>query len=321
MRPLSATEKSRISAAAEDRRLRIVAIALMCGAMLLFTGLDTSSKWLGLRLPISEIVWARYMGATVFALIAARPWSRPAVLISKRPWLQALRSLFLLGSTAFGVIALRSLQLAETATISFLLPILVALAAGPLLGERVGRERMIAIVFGFLGVLIATRPGTSAFQPVVVIAVAGVLCNAGYFLATRKLAGVDSSHTTLVWTQAAGVVLTTPLLPWTWATPQSLHVWAVLGGPGRVRRRRARAGDRRPQIRAGAGADALLLHPAHLDDRVRLPDLRRRPPGRDPDRRSHRGRLRRVSGAARAGGARRGGGVAVPIRRGAGASW
>ena len=232
MRPLSATEKSRISAAAEDRRLRIVAIALMCGAMLLFTGLDTSSKWLGLRLPISEIVWARYMGATVFALIAARPWSRPAVLISKRPWLQALRSLFLLGSTAFGVIALRSLQLAETATISFLLPILVALAAGPLLGERVGRERMIAIVFGFLGVLIATRPGTSAFQPVVVIAVAGVLCNAGYFLATRKLAGVDSSHTTLVWTQAAGVVLTTPLLPWTWATPQSLHVWAVLAGLG-----------------------------------------------------------------------------------------
>ena len=232
MRPLSATEKSRICAAAEDRRLRIVAIALMCGAMLLFTGLDTSSKWLGLRLPISEIVWARYMGATVFALIAARPWSRPAVLISKRPWLQGLRSLFLLGSTAFGVIALRSLQLAETATISFLLPILVALAAGPLLGERVGRERMIAIVFGFLGVLIATRPGTSAFQPVVVIAVAGVLCNAGYFLATRKLAGVDSSHTTLVWTQAAGVVLTTPLLPWTWATPQSLHVWAVLAGLG-----------------------------------------------------------------------------------------
>ena len=232
MRPLSATEKSRISAAAEDRRLRIVAIALMCGAMLLFTGLDTSSKWLGLRLPISEIVWARYMGATVFALLAARPWSRPAVLVSKRPWLQALRSLFLLGSTAFGVIALRSLQLAETATISFLLPILVALAAGPLLGERVGRERMIAIVFGFVGVLIATRPGTSAFQPVVVIAVAGVLCNAGYFLATRKLAGVDFSHTTLVWTQAAGVVLTTPLLPWTWATPQSLHVWAVLGGLG-----------------------------------------------------------------------------------------
>ncbi len=233
MRPLSATEKRRVvAAAAEDRHLRIVAIALMCGAMLLFTGLDTSSKWLSQRLPISEIVWARYMGASVFALLAARPWSRPAALWSKRPGLQALRSLFLLGSTAFGVVALRRLQLAETATISFLLPILVALAAGPLLGERVGRERMIAIAFGFVGVLIATRPGTSAFQPVVLIAIAGVLCNAGYFLATRKLAGVDSSHTTLVWTQAAGVILTTPLLLWTWTTPQPVHVWAVMAGLG-----------------------------------------------------------------------------------------
>ncbi len=232
MRPLSATEKSRISAAAEDHRLRIVAIALMCGAMLLFTGLDTSSKWLSLRLPILEIVWARYLGATVIALANARPWARPAVLVSRRPGLQALRSLLLLGSTAFGVIALRSLQLAETATISFLTPIFVALAAGPLLGERVGFERMIAIVVGFVGVLIATRPGTSAFQPVVVIAVLGVACNAGYMLATRKLAGVNSSRTTLIWTQVAGVALTTPLLPWVWVAPQSLHVWAVLVGLG-----------------------------------------------------------------------------------------
>ncbi len=83
VRPLSAAEKSRISAAAEDRRMRILAIALMCGAMLLFTGLDTSSKWLSLRLPIVEIVWARYLGATVIALLSARPWSRPAVLVSK----------------------------------------------------------------------------------------------------------------------------------------------------------------------------------------------------------------------------------------------
>ena len=109
MRPLSATEKGRIIAAAEDRRMRIVAIALMCGAMLLFTGLDTSSKWLSLRLPIVEIVWARYLGATLVALLSARPWSRPAVLVSRRPGLRALRSLLLLGSTAFGVIALRSL--------------------------------------------------------------------------------------------------------------------------------------------------------------------------------------------------------------------
>ena len=128
--------------------MRIFAIALMCGAMVCFTGLDTSSKWLGLSLPVTQIVWARYAGATLIAAAVARPWSQPGVFRSKRPGLQALRSLLLLGSTVSVVIALRQLQLAETATISFLTPIFVALLAGPLLGERVGGERSIAIAVG-----------------------------------------------------------------------------------------------------------------------------------------------------------------------------
>ena len=212
--------------------MRVFAIALMCAAMLCFTGLDTSSKWLGHRIPALEIVWARYMSATLIALVAARPWASPAVFVSERPWLQALRSLLLLCATACVVLALRQLQLAELATISFLTPIFVALLAGPLLGERVGAERMLAIVVGFVGVLIATRPGTSAFQPIVLVAVAGVACNSGYVLATRKLAGVDSPRTTLLWTQAAGVVLVTPLLPWVWRQPGSGHVWLVMAGLG-----------------------------------------------------------------------------------------
>jgi len=138
----------------------------MCGAMLCFTGLDTSSRWLGLRLPVMQIVWARYVPATLIALAVARPWSRVSVLRSKRPWLQALRSLLLLGATACVVLALRQLQLAESATISLLTPTFVALMGGPLLGERVGAEGMVAIVVGFIGVVIATRPGAGAFQQI-----------------------------------------------------------------------------------------------------------------------------------------------------------
>lgn len=219
-------------AAAEERRMRLLGIALMCAAMLCFAGLDTSSKWLGQRLDVGQIVWSRYVGATVIALAAARPWARPARLWSERPGLQLIRSTLLLGATASVVVALRALQLAETTTIGFLTPIFVALAAGPVLGERVGRERAIAIAVGFLGVLIAARPGTGAFKPAVLIAVAGAMSNAAYVLATRKLAGVDSSRTTLLWTQVAGLVLLTPLLPWIWTMPQSAAVWAVLAGLG-----------------------------------------------------------------------------------------
>jgi drug/metabolite transporter (DMT)-like permease len=208
--------------------MRLLAVLLMCAATVCFSGIDSSAKWLGMRLPEGEIVWARYVGAAIFSLMVARPLSRPGTLRAKRPWLQLIRSALLLGSTYFNFLALTKLQLAETSTISFLSPLFVALLAGPWLGERVGGARMAAIAVGFLGVVIATRPGTSAFQPIVFVAIAGVVCNAFYGLTTRMLAGGDTAETTLVWTSIVGVVAVTPFLPWFWATPQSPLVWAVM---------------------------------------------------------------------------------------------
>lgn len=217
---------------AEDRRMRILAIGLMCATMICFTGQDTCAKWLSASLPIAQIVWARYVGASLIALVASRSLSRPATLRSRRPRLQLLRSVLLFCSTTANVLAVRELQLSETATISFLTPVFVALLAGPVLGERVSAERMIAIALGFLGVVIATRPGAGTFQPIVLLAVAGVVCNSGYVLATRKLAGSDSAQTTLAWTQIAGIVFLTPILPWIWRQPQSAIDWVIMAGMG-----------------------------------------------------------------------------------------
>lgn len=113
----------------------------------------------------------------------------------------------------------------------------------PLLGEWVGAERVAAIAVGFLGVAIATRPGTAAFQPIVLVAVAGVLCNSGYVLATRRLAAADAPQTTLAWTQIAGIVFLTPLLPWVWRHPATVQVWLVMAAMGAF----------------GAGGHALLI--------------------------------------------------------------
>jgi drug/metabolite transporter (DMT)-like permease len=154
------------------------------------------------------------------------------VLLARRPGLQVVRSLLLFGSTMANFLALRQLQLAETSTISFLQPMFVALLAGPLLGESVGGARLVAIAVGFLGVVIATRPGADAFQPVVLLAIGGVACAAVYALATRRLAAHDSPETTLAWTQVAGIALLTPVLPWVWETPPTAFAWAVMAAMG-----------------------------------------------------------------------------------------
>ena len=67
----------------------------------------------------------------------------------------------LVSTTILNFLAFRYLQLDEALAILFSTPFLVAIAAGPLLGEWVGWRRWTAIVVGFIGVLVVIRPGMS----------------------------------------------------------------------------------------------------------------------------------------------------------------
>ena len=192
-----------------------------------------------------------------------------AMLRSKRPRLQLLRSVLLFCSTTANVFAVRELQLSETATISFLTPVFVALLAGPVLGERVSAERMIAIALGFLGVVIATRPGAGAFQPIVLARCRGrclqFAIRAGHPQARwRGLppddARVDASRRPRVSHSDIAVGL------------EAAWISGSLGGHGGdgcFRGHQPRNADRRPSIRARADVDAIYLHSAHLDDHFR----------------------------------------------------
>ena len=211
-----------------DRRDRLVGIALMCGAVACFAGLDGCAKWLNRSIDPLMTVWARYMGSVVVVSALLNPWTVPGLLRTRRPWLQAGRSVLVLVSTILNFIALQYLQLTETVSIMFATPFLVALLAGPMLGEWAGPRRLAAIGVGFLGVLIITRPGLGGMHPAAFLCVIGAVCYALYGISTRILAAHDSSATTMFYSGLAGVVLITPVLPLVWTTPASWLVWALM---------------------------------------------------------------------------------------------
>ncbi|RFB79895.1 DMT family transporter [Methylovirgula sp. 4M-Z18] len=213
---------------ARERRQRRFGILLVCGTMVGFSCMDTSAKWLNHVIPTVEVIWARYAVALVLSLIVANPVRSPALLVSRRPGLQLLRSLLMLLSTALNFFALRYLQLTETTAINFSLPLLVALLAGPILGEKVGRHQITAIAIGFAGVLVVVRPGIGAMHPAAILSILGVFAYAGYVMMTRLCARYDPAHTTMIYSTFAGVVLTSPLLYWFWQTPPDATTIALM---------------------------------------------------------------------------------------------
>lgn len=217
--------------------LRLSGIALMAAAVFCFACLDASAKLLAQDLPVLQVVWARYAFNFLLVLPLVNPWRVKGLLATKRPFLQITRASLILVSTALNFVALRYLQLDQTISIMFMTPLLVALIAGPLLGEWIGPRRAIAIGVGFIGVLVITQPGLAGFHAAMLLSLAGAFIYAAGNIITRILSRHDPSTTTFFFVGAVGTVVLTPVVPfvWEWPTHLSSLFWMLLmGGSGAV---------------------------------------------------------------------------------------
>jgi drug/metabolite transporter (DMT)-like permease len=205
----------------EQRRQRLIGIALMCGAVACFACLDAMAKYLGGHMDSMQVVAIRYVSAFLLALMISNPFTRPRLLKTARPGLQIVRGLMMLLTTIFNFIAFRYLQLDEALAIMFSTPFLVAIMAGPILGEWVGWRRWAAIAVGFFGVLVVIRPGLGGMHWAALLSVAAAIFYAGYAIATRMVMRHDSSETTLLYANVVGVVIMLPVLPFVWTAPPS----------------------------------------------------------------------------------------------------
>ncbi|MFG1186647.1 MULTISPECIES: DMT family transporter [Xanthobacter] len=222
----------------------LVGIALMCLAVMSFALTDTTAKWLSAHINVLIVVWARYVIHFALSLLVFNPWTVPGLMRTQRPGLQIVRSALLFATTALNFTALQFLQLDQTVSIMFSIPFFVALFAGPLLGERVGLERWLAIIVGFAGILLVVRPGAGGIHPAAILSLVAAATYALYSITTRMLARTDASKTTLFYTALVGSVVASIPLPFVWETPRDPAVIGAMIGLGAV---------------AGAGHFVLIL--------------------------------------------------------------
>jgi drug/metabolite transporter (DMT)-like permease len=178
-----------------------------------FGCLDTLSKYLVAHYPASALVWLRYVLQTIVMAAIFLPRMGLRLVRTSSPGLQILRGLMLVVSSVVFVVALRHMPIAEVASIVFLAPIIVALAGGPLLGERVGARTWLALAGGFTGVLLIIRPGGSAFTWWAFLPLGCAFMFAAYQILTRRLAGHDDPITTLFYPGLIAVLVIPPVFP------------------------------------------------------------------------------------------------------------
>jgi drug/metabolite transporter (DMT)-like permease len=212
----------------EERRL--TGIALMLAGYFCFTIIDSCAKWLTLAgLPTGEVVFVRYAGQLLLVIALFGPTRQVELVRTRRLWLEIVRGLCLLGSTAANFIAIRFLPLTVTSSISFTMPLILCALSIPLLGEQVGWRRWLAILVGFAGVLVIVRPGTAAFHPAIFVSLVGVVFTAFYMLLTRKLAGVDAVTTQQFYSGLVATICVAGFAIGGWQWPADAAGWVCFG--------------------------------------------------------------------------------------------
>ena len=206
-------------------------ILLMIAGLAMFSIGEGAVKYLTTQHEIIQIVWARYtFHALLFLLIFSRIGIKRQIA-TNRPWLQLGRSILLLTATTFFFTAVRHLTLAEAISINFVSPLLVTAFSIPLLGEQVGVRRWFAIAVGFVGVLIIVRPGLGVMHWAAVLPLGTAVCYALYQILTRIAVRTEDTQTSLFWTSAVGVMVTSALVPFAWTAP-SPFAWGLMIGTG-----------------------------------------------------------------------------------------
>lgn len=206
----------------------------MCLGMVFISGMDACVKYLVTikHFPVIQVVWLRYvvhMLVTVFLLSLIHNPSYVANLFkSNKPRLQILRSVFMVCSTLANFFALKYLQLDQTVVIYFLSPLVIAALAGPLLGEYIGWHRILAIIIGFLGVLVVIQPGMGTIHPAAFLSVLSMTLYSFYVITTRFLAPYDHSDVTQFFSPLAALVLIAPFALVEWNMPTDITSWLIV---------------------------------------------------------------------------------------------
>ena len=202
----------------------------MLVAYFAFSCIDVSAKWLGgLGLAALQLSFMRYLGHFVISgLLIARGGADLTRFETDRWSLVVLRAVLLMLSTILNFTAVQYLPLTLTSTILFSAPIMICALSWPLLGERVGPWRWLAIMLGFFGILIAIRPFDESFHWAGFLSLAGAFCFAIYSILTRKLSGIVASDTMQFYSGAVGTAALLPFALWFWQHPDTMFQWAVL---------------------------------------------------------------------------------------------
>ena len=188
---------------------KTIGILFIISAVLCFSIMNGITRYLSEFYNVITLNMFRYWFFAVFLFFIHSNKNKSIVIVSKSKnrILQTFRGSMLAIQMCFAHYCFLKLGLIETSAIFAVGPLMVTALSIIFLNEKVGWQRLAAIAFGFIGIIIILRPGMKVFDPLSVLALGCALSYAIYQILTRFVSTFDTSETSFFYTGITGALI------------------------------------------------------------------------------------------------------------------
>jgi len=206
-------------------------ITTFVGNLLLMALLSAAVRELVNReYPLGEVLLFRYLFASLFFWLILFSTSGLPGLVTRRPLDHAIRSVSGVLSLGLLYFAITRIPIADATALAYAAPIFITLMSIFLLGETIGRRRWLAVLTGFVGVLLIARPQAEGFDIGIIAAAASAFTGALVAIWLRKLSSSENPVTIGIHYNNLGSLV---CLAWVfmsgWLTPRGGDLLLFLG--------------------------------------------------------------------------------------------
>ena len=202
-------------------------ILLAAGGFFMFVCMDSTAKFLGTVMPITQAIWGRFffhlVSLIVFFLII-----KPKVNLKKNFKVQLIRSTLMVTATTFMFYSLQKFDLVDIYVVFFTAPLIVSLLSAYFLKDILTFKGIILMLLSFGSIIYSLGPSMKIFSLDLIFPIVPPICWALYQFFTKVVSNDNDPFAAIFYTSILGAIIFSIYIIFNWEPMEKNIYWVYL---------------------------------------------------------------------------------------------
>ena len=202
-------------------------ILLAAGGFFMFVCMDSTAKYLGTVMPVTQAIWGRFffhlISLIIFFLIF-----KPKVNLKKNFKVQIIRSTLMVTATTFMFYSLQKFDLVDIYVVFFTAPLIVSLLSAYFLKDILTPKGIALMLLSFGSIIYSLGPSMRIFTPDLIFPIVPPICWALYQFFTKVVSGDNDPFAAIFYTSILGAIIFSVFIFFNWVPLEKNVYWLYL---------------------------------------------------------------------------------------------